>query len=236
MKKVKFIFIPVLIILIAVGLLFVVFTVKDIEVSGSDIYTKEEIQSYVIEDAYDCHTLYFWLKSRFSKQVDIPFIERYDVALTSLNTVRISLEPKDISGCLKYMGSYIYFDKKGVVQETSEELLEGVPFITGLDLKYIVVDKKLPIEENRTLDLLVNTAVLTGYYGVKAEEIHLVPPDEVLIRIGNVRVELGTKKNLEEKISDLSDFYAQLDGLSGTLDMRKYNESKTGYTFRKETE
>lgn len=236
MKKAKFILIPILLLLIVAAVLFLISTIRDFEVRGSDMYTKEEIQDYILSDDLDRYTFYLWIKSRFADQSLIPFIESYEVIPTSLHTVKIVLKKEQISGCIEYMGTYLYFDENGVVRENAGTLLEDVPVITGLDLKYLVVGEKLPIKEDRTLDLLVETAVLLGYYDVSIDEIHMMSSSEIMLRFEDVNVELGTKKDLEAKISDLSDFREQLSGLSGTLDMKSYNESRTGYTFRKESE
>ena len=57
---------------------------------------------------------------------------------------------------------------------------------------------------------------------------------EISLYMEDVIVELGKDDaTMNEKIADLSDLSGNLKGLSGTLDMKIYNESDTGYTFKK---
>ena len=47
--------------------------------------------------------------------------------------MEIIIYEKSIVGYVSYMSSYMYFDKDGIVVESSSSQLDGVPWVTGLD-------------------------------------------------------------------------------------------------------
>ena len=50
---------------------------------------------------------------------------------------------------VSYMSSYMYFDKDGIIVESSSQKLPGIPWITGLKFGHIVLYQKLPVESER---------------------------------------------------------------------------------------
>ena len=53
---------------------------------------------------------------------------------------------KSVVGYVSYMSSYMYFDKDGIIVESSVEQLPGVPWITGLDFGHIILHQPLPVQ------------------------------------------------------------------------------------------
>lgn len=58
--------------------------------------------------------------------------------MTWPNKMNVAVYEKAIVGYISYMGCNMYFDKDGIVVESSSENYEDVPQITGLDFKSIV--------------------------------------------------------------------------------------------------
>ena len=59
----------------------------------------------------------------------------------------------------------MYFDRDGIIVESSGEKLEGVPWITGLDFGQIVLYKPLPVEDPDVFQEILNLTQQLSLYG-----------------------------------------------------------------------
>jgi len=129
----------------------------------------------------------------------------------------------------------MYFDKDGIVVESSNTLLYGIPVIDGLDFGRIVLYEKLPISnENVFKDMLDITQVLVGY-GINVDRITISSDNNITLYMGNIEVYLGDSSELNGKVGELRDIWGKIKDLSGTLYLDNYNPLKdnTTYTFKK---
>jgi len=132
---------------------------------------------------------------------------------------------------MEYMGSYMTFDKDGYVMSSSKTPPTDIPLVMGLDFKYVVVDEKLPIENNELFMLCIEISDALSEAKLKIDKIELNNNDEILLHLGEVTVELGTKKDLDKKLVHLKRVAESLKKYtSGDLNMKVYNE-KGEYTF-----
>lgn len=230
-KKI-YIILSIPVILIIICLVLFMFTIKSVEVEGNNRYSDDEVKNFILKDKYDNHTLYFFLKSKFSDNTKIAYVESYNVDLISLNSIRISVNEKYLVGCIEYMGTFMSFDKNGIISESSKTQLEGVPIVSGLDFNYVLINEKLPVEDPEVFDLLLNFTQLLRKFQILVDKIYLTSSQEILIYLGDVKIELGTKENLNEKLIDLKDIQDLIKDKSGTMDMKTYDENKVGYTFK----
>lgn len=201
---------------------------------GSEKYTDEELASYLFTDRKSSNPFVFLFRSKFGECVEIPFIEAYDVELKGLNEYEVTFYEKSLVGYVEYMGSYKYFDKDGIVVESSSRLIEGVPYVTGIEVDYIVLHSKLPVDDEEVFDLLLDLTQLLTKYEINVEKINISEDLEMKLYLGSVRVELGTKEDLSDKIMDLKDIMPNLEGISGVLDMKIYDANGNGYTLKKD--
>lgn len=207
------------------------FTVK---FSGSEKYTDKELAEFLFPTEKSANPFVFWWTDKFGEHVEIPFIEAYDVELKGLKDFEVTFYEKSLVGYIEYMGSYKYFDKDGIVVESSSRLIEDVPFVTGIDVDYIVLHSKLPVEDEQVFDLLLDLTQLLYKYDIDVEKINISKGLEIKLYLGNVRVELGTDENLSEKIMDLKDIMPNLGDASGTLDMKVLDVHGNGYTLKRD--
>ena len=126
---------------ILVILLVLVFSIriKDVEVSGNKQYTKEQIESLLFDGKWSRNSAFCYYQNRFKEHKSIPFIEEYKINFKSPTKVEVVVFEKSVVGCVSYMSSYMYFDKDGIIVESSSEQLPGVPVITGLEFGHIVL-------------------------------------------------------------------------------------------------
>lgn len=206
---------------------------KNIIIEGNEKYTKEEMISFIFRSDWDRNPFVLYYKTKFCKQKVIPFVDEYDVKITSLNSVKITIYEKKIIGYVNYMGSNMYFDKDGTIVESSTEVIEGIPKITGLNFDSIILYETLPVGSDKVFRLILDTTQILQKYRIVVDKIYISDNKEVTLYIEQIKVELGTGEDMNDKIRSLNDMLPNLQGLSGRLDIKKYNTNNDGYTFKK---
>lgn len=221
------------ILLIAVVVMSV--RVRTVTVTGSSHYTDQQMIDRVFTSQMDWNTAWCYLKEKTKDHPQIPFIEDYKVVFKGLTSVEIIVYEKSLAGYVSYMGSYLYFDKDGIIVESSSEKLEGVPWITGLPFGHIVLHEPLPLEDPGIFQQIMNLTQILEVHEIPVDQIHYSSNGQASLIIGDVEVILGSNDDMNGKIAELSDMLPQLTGLSGTLYLDTYDENNrnTTYTFKK---
>ena len=225
-----------LVTLVAVGYYVISsYEIQTVYVEGNVHYSKEEIEEIVMEGPLGSNSLYLSLKYRNKGVEGIPFVDVMDVNILSPDTIKIRVYEKTLTGYIKYLDTYMYFDKDGYVVESSTILTKGVPQITGLEFSHIVVGEKLPVEDDRVFENILNVTKLLEKYELAAEKIYFNRAGDITLFFGNVKVALGNdNRTLEDKLMLLPSFLPTLEGKSGTLQMQTYDEDGGKYTFKPE--
>lgn len=211
-------------------------TVRTVYVEGNVHYTQEEIIALVMDGAMGNNSLYLSMKYKNRSIDDIPFLDAMDVKVLSPDTIKITVYEKALAGYVKYMDTYVYFDKDGYVVESSAIPTAGIPQVTGLDFDHIILGQPLPVsEENEEVfGTILNLTNLLKKYELYADRIFFHTNSEITLYFGDVKVALGDEEGrLEDKIMRLPKMLPEVEGKNGTLQMETYNE-KGDYTFKPE--
>lgn len=209
------------------------YTIQTVYVDGNVHYTKEEIQELVMEGPLGNNSLYLSMKYKNKGMENIPFVDIMDVSILSPDTIRITVYEKALAGYVKFLNTYMYFDKDGYVVESSSIRTAGIPQITGLTFDYVILGEPLPVGDEEVFDRILDITMLLNKYELTADRIYFHKLREVTIYFGDVKVALGDEANtLEDKIMLLPDFLLNLEGRSGTLQMETYNSGNGQYTFK----
>ena len=220
-------------IVICIGILVIKseFTITSVDITGNEHYTADQIENYVLAGKYGHNSIYLYLKGRFGKADDVPFIEKMDVELLSPTEVKIRVYEKAVAGYVEYLGHYLYFDKDGIVVESSTEQIKGIPFVTGLDFNYITLHEKLPVEREEIFRLILNITQLLTKYKLDIDKIYFDKSYNITLYFGDVRVYLGTSDYIDEKINRLRFILPELSGRMGVLHMENYTGEGGKFTF-----
>lgn len=211
-------------------------TVRTVYVEGNVHYTQEEIMAMVMDGPLGNNSLYLSMKYKNREMEDIPFLDAMDVNILTPDTIKITVYEKALAGYVKYMDTYVYFDKDGYVVESSAIRTEGIPQVTGLAFDYIVLGQPLPVSEEHeeVFGTILNLTKLLNKYELSADRIYFHSNSEMTLYFGEVKVALGDEtERLEDKLMLLPKMLPGLEGKSGTLQMETYNE-KGDYTFKPE--
>jgi cell division protein FtsQ len=231
-KRLAALLVFLLVLAIAALVVIKVFTVEKVEIEGNELYDDAMISGTILNDEYSWNSLYVFLKYRFKKVENVPFIDTMEVALKSPHTLHVTVYEKGLVGYLYDSGQNqnVYFDKDGFVVEISSDIIEGIPRVDGLSCEEIVLYEQLPIEKDVLKELLTLTQAL------KRKELI---PDSILfgrenspiLVYGNVWVQIGSTTLLTQKVERIGKILPQLEGESGVLHLENWSEENTNIVF-----
>ncbi|RHU28340.1 cell division protein FtsQ [Firmicutes bacterium TM09-10] len=220
--------------LAAIALVVVfVFRVQNVSVEGNVHYTSEEIEAMVLTDRLSYNSLYLSLKYRNKEIRDIPFIETMSVRVDSPDSITIRVYEKSVAGYVEYMGRYMYFDRDGIVVESSETRTEGIPQVTGIRFDHVVLYEALPVKNTDIFQEILSITQMLSKHQITTDKIYFNESNEITLYFDNIRAKLG-KDNLEEKVMRLEQILPNLSGESGVLDLQNYSEDRKNVTFQKD--
>ena len=211
------------------------YTIKTITVEGNVHYTNDEIVDMVIRNRLEHNSLYLSLKYRKKGIEGIPFIEKMNVSILAPDTIKITVYEKAVAGYIEYLGKYMYFDKDGIIIETSDKRTAGIPQITGLKFDYVVLHESLPIENVEIFQSILDITQLLKKYEISAEKIYFDKNEQMTLYFENIRVRLGDISNIDDKINRLKVILPELEGQKGILRMENYEEDIKNITFNKDS-
>lgn len=229
----------ILIVLIVLGLaaliVFKVFTVRNVEITGNELYSDKKIRDWVLNDEYSWNSLYVFFKYKLKETKELPFVDSMEVSLKSPHTLEIHVYEKGVLGYVYVpsLGKNAYFDKDGFVVELSTDVIEGTTKISGLSVKTAKLYEKLPIENQSILRTLLNVTQLLDKYELEPEMIYVTENGQVLLSYGKIQVNVGENEYLNEKIIRLQKIMPQIEGMEGTLHLETWTETTTDIYFEK---
>jgi len=230
-KTVGFLITFCIVIFLSLAVTFV-FKVKDIEYTGSQHYNNEELTKSIFNGKSPNALLYFVFQ--INSPSTIPFIQKYDVEIIWPNKMIVTIYEKPIIGYVSYMGCDMYFDKDGVIVESSTKTLSGVPQVTGLSFKSIVLNSKLEVSNALVFSEILELTKSFNKYELKVDKIYFDVNNEVTLYMGQIKVLLGNCDELEDKLNKLKLISPGLEGKKGTLHLENYTTDTSSIIFNKE--
>lgn len=213
-----------------------VFTVESVIVEGNELYNAEQIKAMVLDDEYSWSSLYVFVKYRLKEVGEVPFVDMMEISMDNPHTIRIKVYEKGMLGYLyiNSIGQNAYFDKDGFVVETSSQVIEGVPKITGISCDEVVLYEKLALDNASILRSLLNLTQTLKKYDLLPDEIAYDSLMQPVLFYGPIKVNVGTQDNLSQKIIRLSIILPQLAGMSGTLHLETWTPDTTDIIWNRE--
>ena len=134
---------------------------------------------------------------------------------------------KSIVGYVSYMSSYMYFDRDGIIVESSPDCLPGVPWITGLEFGRIVLYQHLPVKDPKIFEEILNLTQQLSVYHIQVDRIRFGSSGQPSLTIGQMEVTLGDGGDVDGKLSLLNDILRDHPELKD-----KKGNPGTGWIFR----
>lgn len=185
----------------------------------------------VMEGYYGNNSLLLSLKYKDKSIEGVPFVEKMDVSVQDPHTIKIEVYEKALAGYVEYLERYMYFDKDGIVVESSTEKTEGIPMVTGLQFDHVILYEALPVDDSEIFNTILSITQLVNKYSLSVDRIYFGSDGSLTLYFDDVKVALGTGDNLDEKIMRLQYMLPELEGKSGTLKMENYTEETKNISF-----
>lgn len=201
--------------------------IRTITITGNKKYSPEQIEALLFDGKWSKNSLYSYYQSQFQPHKQIPFIEGYEILFQDPVSVEVIVYEKTVVGYVSYMSSYMYFDKDGIIVESANQELPDVPLISGLKFGQIVLYQKLPVEDEKIFQEILNLTQILTINNLQVERIQYSSLGEATLYLGGIEVLLGGNEHLNSKITELSSMLPQLEGRSGTLHLENYDETNS---------
>lgn len=231
-KKAGKIFVLIIVILSA-GILssFFLFRVNKIEYIGGHHYSDDKMTEKIFGTQHP-NALFYLLFGEKNKQ--ITFVQKYEVDINWPNQMMVTVYEKPIVGYINYMGCNMFFDKDGIVVESSSEVYEHVPEIEGLTFSSIVLNSKLEVQNSSIFSSILDLTQSFNKYQLGVDKVYFDSSYYVTLYIHDIKVLLGNPKDCNDKIYALKQMEKKIEGLKGTLNLSDYNGSDSSVIFKKE--
>ena len=213
------------------------FRIRQVEVSGNEEYTPQQIVSALIDTPAMRNSLLFaWKYHTAREEAKTPYLASVQVKLRAPGRVQIIVAEKKVTAGILYKGTYYYFDKNGYVLKASGQMDEDVPMIYGMTIEDPVVNQKLPAVNAAVLSTMLSAAALVDDTDIVVDSITFDENNNITLASGKLKVELGQNEYLEEKIAYLTYVFDDVRDQEGTLIMSSFTGKNDEIIFAAETE
>lgn len=197
-------------------------------------FTTQEVKSYMEAKGID-NTLILWLKNKVGRSTKIELLEEYQVKLLSPFEVKINGYEKKLKGVIEKDGLYYYFDEYGTILKISQDKLEGIPNVIGLEFGQLNLYKKIKAMDKKALQSILDVTSGIEKYNYNVKKITINGDNEVSVYIKKLQIQLGKNTNLDRKLQAFNDMYSKVIEQSGILNMKHVSEDGS-YTVKKSEE
>lgn len=239
-SRLRFYFINIFLGLVIVSVVSVLLVASfcktdSVTMEGTDIYTTEEMETYVLTGDYADNAVAAVLMNLFRPPGDIPFIQKVSLRLDSYHSLHMVVQEKDMIGYIALAeGGYAYFDREGNVVEVSERILPDQIPVGGVLVEEAQIDQKVDLGEAQ-LTFLTSLLKTLEKYEIAISEADFDADGSISVVQGGICIDLGKVTDLEEKVMRLPHILPQLEGQSGTLHLENWSEDNTDVVFDKQT-
>lgn len=231
-RKLKWLLAGIVIaLLLAGGGIYAGFMVTDITYTGNKHYTQQQMTECIFGTEHP-NALIYTLFGKKNK--NIPFIQKYDVEVTWPNKMNVAVYEKAIVGYISYMGCNMYFDKDGIVVESSTDLYENVPQIDGLKFDSIVINTKLDVGNADIYNTILDLIQSFDKYDIDVDKVYFDASYNITLYMGDVKVSLGSSKDFTDRLFELKQLSSRFGTLKGTLYLDDYNGDESSIIFKRE--
>ena len=145
--------------------------------------------------------------------------------------LQVTVKEKEAVAVLEEDGSYVSFDRKGMVLSRTAQQPEQMPIVDGIACNEAQVHEMIQVEDKHVFSYVEELTTALRKYEMIPERLVWDEQglnayyDDVYVRFG--------KSGFDDKVLQLSAIIENLDGEKGTLHLEHYNETNESITFEK---
>ncbi len=233
-KPVYIVIMLIVLVILCVYLYKLVFVTKvdKITVSGNKFITVDEFKKHMFEGESSISTIELFFADKYKDKKVIPYVETYKVNISWPAKVSITVYEKKIMGYVETMGSNMFFDKDGIVVESSKEQLVGIPKVLGIGNDSITLHHKIECDNKDIFSNITKMKQLADKYNIVISQIEFDVDYNAKLYVNDVRVLIGKCEYIEEKMFELSQLYEKIYMLKGELNLKECKGEATNIIFK----
>ena len=211
---------------------FVLTFVQKIEVLGTQYTTVDEFVSEIKSDPYTKNSLYTIWKYKSGGFTFPSIVEDTKMKLKAPWEIVITVDEKDIVGCVLINNEYVYFSEDQTVITKGVDVIEGIPVVEGLQVNRVAEREPLEIENEKVFKYITSISNVIKENDLQPDSI-VWEEESMNLYFGGIRVQLG-KSNFDEKLVQVPPILEKLEGQTGILHLEHYSDVSTNISFEKE--
>ena len=219
------------VLLIFVLVFFLGFRVTSVQVEGNSFYTDDEIKNMVTNVPLAKNSILAGFINTEKSTKDAAMIDSIKISRINRNTLLLQVEEKQIIGYIEYQGQCLNFDRQGIIQIITDEPMENVPKIGGIDVKEAVQGERLSGISRTKLNTILSVGKMLEKMENKPDRLEFNDLNQLVMYYGDIEVRLGDDENMDEKINRLVGILPELEGMSGILHLENTTEDSESVVF-----
>ena len=219
------------VLLIFVLVFFLGFRVTSVQVEGNSFYTDDEIKNMVTNVPLAKNSILAGFINTEKSTKDAAMIDSIKISRINRNTLLLQVEEKQIIGYIEYQGQCLNFDRQGIIQIITDEPMENVPKIEGIDVKEAVQGERLSGISRTKLNTILSVGKMLEKMENKPDRLEFNDLNQLVMYYGEIEVRLGDDENMDEKINRLVGILPELEGMSGILHLENTTEDPESVVF-----
>ena len=219
------------VLLIFVLVFFLGFRVTSVQVEGNSFYTDDEIKNMVTNVPLAKNSILAGFINTEKSTKDAAMIDSIKISRINRNTLLLQVEEKQIIGYIEYQGQCLNFDRQGIIQIITDEPMENVPKIEGIDVKEAVQGERLSGISRTKLNTILSVGKMLEKMENKPDRLEFNDLNQLVMYYGDIEVRLGDDENMDEKINRLVGILPELEGMSGILHLENTTEASESVVF-----
>lgn len=210
-------------IILFVGIVLI-FKVRTVEIEGSTFYKDSQVQEMIFTNAFEKNMLGFWLENQFLGHKDLPFVREYKITYSLPSKVHIKLYEKSIIAGAQYMNEFIYFDKEGMVLESTDKKRDDIPLFEIENIKNFSLYQTIDMGDKDLLEKILKISNLMEHYHLPVERIIINESNDAYLYAGKIQINLGSGDRYDDAMAALETVLptALENNLEGEFDLTTY--------------
>lgn len=219
------------ILLIFVLVFFLGFRVTGVQVEGNSFYSDDQIKNMVLDAPIAKNSILAGFLNTEKNTKDAVMIDSITVSRVNRNTLLLQVKEKQMIGYIEFQGQCVNFDRQGIIQIITEDPLENVPRIEGINVKEAIQGERLTGINTRKLNTILSVGKMLEKMEEKPDRLAFNELNQLVMYYGDIEVRLGDDENMDEKINRLVGILPELEGMSGILHLENTTEDSESVVF-----
>ena len=219
------------ILLIFVLVFFLGFRVTGVQVEGNSFYTDDQIKNMVLNAPIAKNSILAGFLNTEKNTKDAVMIDSITVSRVNRNTLLLQVKEKQMIGYIEFQGQCVNFDRQGIIQIITEDPLENVPRIEGINVKEAIQGERLTGINTSKLNTILSVGKMLEKMEEKPDRLAFNELNQLVMYYGDIEVRLGDDENMDEKINRLVGILPELEGMSGILHLENTTEDSESVVF-----